>query len=160
MLPFLDLDGGHTPQVTPPVIAPHHDACQCRRASHGGARGLAYPLGNAEFFWAPLTDFPPRTAYEGTVVVEGRPAPRWRFVQHRLPGERPHWTTVARGPLTDIVDANGEFTATLRRKHASFSESEWQAQLLEASPAFDVIAVSALVPEEERSGYMAACSAG
>ena len=53
----------------------------------------------------------------------GTHSPKWRFVQYRtsrstcltlhawsmlnrMPGDSPHWTTVGRGPLTDIVDAS------------------------------------------------------
>lgn len=82
--------------------------------------GIAFELGKVEFRWVPLPGFPSGTAYEATCAVEGRPAELWRFIHHRLPGEKAHWVTVARGPLTDIIDAMGEFTRTLRRPQSTF----------------------------------------
>jgi len=118
--------------------------------------GIAFPLGKAEFQWKALPEFPPRTAYEGTVRVDGKEAPLWRFVQHRMPGSAPHWVTVARAPLTDIIDAHGEFTATLRKKQDAFSPAEWQAILTAHSPPCTVLPVSALVPEDQMDAYIAA----
>mmetsp|Transcript_89808 Transcript_89808/g.279452 ORF Transcript_89808/g.279452 Transcript_89808/m.279452 type:complete len:409 (-) Transcript_89808:36-1262(-) len=118
--------------------------------------GLAYPLGKAEFHWTPLADFPEGNAYEGTVIVESKPAPMWRFVQHRLPGDKAHWITVGRGPLTDIIDAKGEFTATLRKAQTTFSEQEWRDALMAESPAFDVVPVAALVPQDDMEAYVKA----
>eukprot|EP00420_Gonyaulax_spinifera_P024513 CAMPEP_0197905746 /NCGR_PEP_ID=MMETSP1439-20131203/61037_1 /TAXON_ID=66791 /ORGANISM="Gonyaulax spinifera, Strain CCMP409" /LENGTH=408 /DNA_ID=CAMNT_0043527041 /DNA_START=45 /DNA_END=1271 /DNA_ORIENTATION=- len=118
--------------------------------------GLAYELGKAEFHWTPLEGFPERSAYSGTVVVEGKEAPQWRFVQYRMPGEKPHWTTVGRGPLTSIIDANGDFKSTLRRDQASISEEEWKQALMDESPPFDIIPVASLVPKEAMAGYVEA----
>lgn len=122
--------------------------------------GIAFPLGQAEFHWNPLAGYPPGSAYDGEVVIEGQRDPAWRFVQHRMPGEkpgdRPHWTTVGRGPLKDIVDAYGEFTSTLRRPYEAFSDDEWKEQLLAESPHFDVIPVGALVPQDAMDAYVEA----
>ncbi|CAJ1377440.1 unnamed protein product [Effrenium voratum] len=116
--------------------------------------GLAYPLGKAEFHWKPLAGHEMGTAFEGDVHIEGTHSPRWRFVQFRMPGDSPHWTTVGRGPLTDIVDAHGEFTKTLRKPQELFSDVEWQAHLESHSPHFDVLPVAALVPQETRCRRM------
>ncbi|CAE8588427.1 unnamed protein product [Polarella glacialis] len=113
--------------------------------------GIAYPLGQAEFHWKALEGT--TKAFEGSVVIEGKQSPEWRFVQHRMPGDKAHWTTVGRGPLTDIVDALGEFTRTLRRRQTDFSEKEWQDCLREESPHFDVLPVGALVPQEHMDGF-------
>eukprot|EP00931_Biecheleriopsis_adriatica_P058118 TRINITY_DN34532_c0_g1_i2.p1 TRINITY_DN34532_c0_g1~~TRINITY_DN34532_c0_g1_i2.p1 ORF type:complete len:427 (+),score=89.17 TRINITY_DN34532_c0_g1_i2:106-1281(+) len=118
--------------------------------------GIAYPLGQAEFSWRPLSGFPDRSAFESGIHIEGSHSPRWRFVQHRMPGERPHWTTVGRGPLTDVIDAHGEFSQTLRRKQESFSEQEWKELLHEESPHFDVLPVGALVPQDSMGDYVKA----
>merc|ERR1712137_530600 len=64
--------------------------------------GIQFPLGKAEFKWTPLPSFPSRTAYEGTVTIEGKGAPLWRFVQHKMPGTKSHWTTVGRAPMPAI----------------------------------------------------------
>jgi len=116
--------------------------------------GLQFELGRAEFSWSPMPGYPDKTAYRGTVAVDGGSRPLWAFVQHRMPGESPHWTTVARGPLADIVDANGEFTRTLRRAQAMFSDKEWSEALSAGSPPFDVVPVGALVPAGEVEAYV------
>jgi len=116
--------------------------------------GLAFELGGAEFQWQPLAGFPEGTAYEGKVLIHGRQAPQWRFVQHRMPGERRHWTTVGRGPLADIIDAHGEFRNTLRKPQTAFSAEEWQEVLLADSPPYDIIPVGALVPSESMGAYV------
>jgi len=118
--------------------------------------GLAFELGGAEFHWKPIDGFPEGTAYEGKVLIHGREAPQWRFVQHRMQGERHHWTTVGRGPLADIIDAHGEFRNTLRKPQTAFSAEEWQEVLLSESPPCDVIPVSALVPSESMEAYVQA----
>merc|ERR1712187_382132 len=97
-----------------------------------------------------------RTAYVGTIKVEGESKPLWRFVQYRMPGATPHWTTVGRGPLTDIIDAKGEFTNTLRKVQKSFSTQEWEEALKAESPPFDVIPVGALVPSDDMDEYVKA----
>ncbi|CAK9071390.1 L-aminoadipate-semialdehyde dehydrogenase-phosphopantetheinyl transferase (4'-phosphopantetheinyl transferase) (Alpha-aminoadipic semialdehyde dehydrogenase-phosphopantetheinyl transferase) (AASD-PPT) [Durusdinium trenchii] len=118
--------------------------------------GLAYPLGKAEFHWKPLDGYELGTAFEGDVHIEGAHSPKWRFVQYRMPGDSPHWTTVGRGPLTDIVDAHGEFKKTLRKPQELFSDHEWEAHLNSHSPHFDVLPISALVPQDNMAGYIAA----
>jgi len=126
--------------------------------------GLGYPLGQAEFHWSPLEGFDEGAAFEGKVVVEGREAPLWRFVQHRMPGATPHWTTVARGPVSDIVDAQASdpekrsrsFTATLRKPQLSEQPAAWQAALLADSPPCNVVPVGALVPRDEVEAYIRA----
>merc|ERR1712003_45624 len=101
--------------------------------------GVAFPFKNCEFHWSPLEGFPAKTAYEGVVKVEGALQPLWRLIQHKLPTERPHWVTVARGPLTDIVDANGDFTRTLRKKQNTFSSAAWKEILKAESPNFEIL---------------------
>ena len=115
--------------------------------------GLAYPLGKAEFHWKPIEGYDLGTAFEGDVHIEGMHSPKWRFVQYRMPGDSPHWTTVGRGPLTDIVDAHGEFKKTLRKPQELFSDHEWQAHLNSHSPHFDVLPMGALVPQDPRGVF-------
>lgn len=124
--------------------------------------GLGYDsggkgLGAAEFpSWTPLPEFPANSAYEGGIVVKGTEAPLWRFVQHKMPGDKPHWTTVARGPTADVVDANGDFMATLRDPGAESSAERWGAALAAPSPDFHVVPVAALVPKDDVEGYIKA----
>lgn len=119
--------------------------------------GLGFELGRAGFDFQALSlgdvsggdptgpGEPDPRAFVASVRVDGQPAPGWRFVQHRL-GEN-HWVTVARGPTDSVVDANGEFLATLRRPTADFSAEEWQAELCRESPEFEQLTVAFLVPE-------------
>jgi len=120
--------------------------------------GIVYPLGKAEFHWTPLEGCEDKSAYDGSVAIEGQHSPKWRFVQHRMPcsdpNDSPHWTTVGRGPLSEIVDAHGEFTQTLRKR--SFTAQEWTEILQEDSPHFDVLPVAALVPQDHMSDYVKA----
>jgi len=118
--------------------------------------GIQFDLGLAEFHWKPIEGFPSRTAYEGSIVIDRKAAPLWRFVQHRMPGKKSHWVTVARGPLTDIADAKGQFTATLRMTQDKFSPAEWKDALLAESPKFDIIPIAALVPQDDMDNYVKA----
>ncbi|CAK9064667.1 unnamed protein product [Durusdinium trenchii] len=118
--------------------------------------GIQYPLHQAEFHWAPLEGYEPGTAFQGDVHIEGTHSPKWRFVQYRMPGDSPHWTTVGRGPITSIVDAHGEFTKTLRKPQEHFSDHEWHSHLQSYSPHFDVLPIGALVPQDYMAGYIEA----
>lgn len=118
--------------------------------------GVAFPLGDAEFKWIPVPDAPTNTAFTGTVKVKGEAKPLWKLYQNKLPGNKSNWVTVARGPLTDIVDAKGEFTQTLRKKQDSFSAEEWKTELNKPSPDFDIIPVAALVPSDAMDDFVKA----
>eukprot|EP00746_Dinoflagellata_sp_MGD_P011505 gnl/MRDRNA2_/MRDRNA2_124152_c0_seq1.p1 gnl/MRDRNA2_/MRDRNA2_124152_c0~~gnl/MRDRNA2_/MRDRNA2_124152_c0_seq1.p1 ORF type:complete len:336 (+),score=65.24 gnl/MRDRNA2_/MRDRNA2_124152_c0_seq1:91-1098(+) len=118
--------------------------------------GLAFPLGDAEFHCKDWKGNPGMAdggpTYEATVVVKKGPSPSWRFFQYRLPGNPPHWVTVARGPLDAVVDKLGEFTATLRKK--KFTEEEWKQALAATNPPFQVLTVNQLVPEDHLDEYV------
>jgi len=118
--------------------------------------GLAFPLGDAEFHWEPAKDLPRLSAYIGKVHVKGEHRPEWKFIQHKMPSETPHWTTVGRGPLTDIIDAAGEFFKTLRKKQSSFTNEEWNSCLDDESPHFDVLPLGALVPQDDMDDFVKA----
>lgn len=119
--------------------------------------GLGFELGRAGFSFQKLLDDPVAgPVYVADVLVDGVPAPDWRFVQQRL-GER-HWVSVARGPSSDVVDANGEFTSTLTRPRCQFTREEWSAELLRDSPPFEQITVASLVPRGEIHRYAEACA--
>jgi len=115
--------------------------------------GLAFPFANTEFEWSP-NGVPDN--YVGNIKVSGKHAPRWRFFQQRLPDTGAPWVTVARGPMTDIVDAYGQFTATFRRKQESFEEEEWNEILGADEPPFEVMPMSALVPYDDIEAYVQA----
>eukprot|EP00401_Gymnodinium_catenatum_P067889 CAMPEP_0117615616 /NCGR_PEP_ID=MMETSP0784-20121206/84630_1 /TAXON_ID=39447 /ORGANISM="" /LENGTH=369 /DNA_ID=CAMNT_0005419355 /DNA_START=106 /DNA_END=1211 /DNA_ORIENTATION=+ len=143
---------------TGPGHDPEYEAFQRRWSSKEAfvkARGdgLGFePLGRASFSFEPRATAP-GDIYEATVVVDGEPAPRWRFVQHRLSAF--HWVTVARGPTDDVVDANGTFAATMLRPTQTFSRELWEAELRAESPGFDEVSVADLVPADAVEQYEA-----
>mmetsp|Transcript_15754 Transcript_15754/g.26019 ORF Transcript_15754/g.26019 Transcript_15754/m.26019 type:complete len:187 (-) Transcript_15754:20-580(-) len=121
--------------------------------------GLGFePLSRAEFAFRAL----PSARREGPVVyvasvkVDGVAAPAWNFFQHTLfehtlAGD--HWITVARGPTSDIVDANGDFLRTMKRPTSLFTSDEWIAELEQPNPEFEELPVAFLVPEDARPAY-------
>ncbi|KAF8065883.1 Aasdhppt [Scenedesmus sp. PABB004] len=86
----------------------------------------------------------------GALLVDGQPAPRWRVFLQQLPGR--HWVAVARGPPDAAVDAHGEFRATLQEP--VMPEPELQAHLDAHSPAFDLLTVEDLLPDELLQRYL------
>jgi len=117
--------------------------------------GMVFDLGRVEFRWAPLED--DGTAFKTTaVIVDGVAAPLWTCVQHKLPCEQPHWVTVARGPLCEIVDVNGEFTSTLRQPQDWFTPEQWHDILNAPSPECTLLSIEDLVPKSLLADYRAA----
>ena len=90
--------------------------------------------------------------YACSLLVDGEPRSDWMLYSHRLPDG--HYCTVARGPVRDIIDAWGEFTATLRRH--TFDDEEWNEALTAPSPPFQIITIADLVPPSLRVLYVAA----
>ena len=62
-----------------------------------------------------------------------------------------HYITVARGPLSDIIDAWGEFSDTLTKK--AFSDDEWRDVLSAPHPVFESLSLTDLVPEPMRAKF-------
>lgn len=143
-----DLDGQYE------VFARYWSAKEAFSKARGD--GLGFPLQDAEFHWKPTPGFPPKTAYEGTVKVKGEEKPLWRLFQHKLHIREPHWVTVARGPLTDIVDAKGEFTKTLRKTQDTFSKAAWNDILNAKSSECQILPIAALVPLDVMEDYVKA----
>lgn len=100
---------------------------------------------------APVTRTDGCLAY---VFVDGFPASDWRFFQHLLGDD--HYVTVARGPTDDVQDKNGEFLRTLGRPTPQFTAAGWRDELEQDSPAFDLIPVGALVPEDAINAFVRA----
>eukprot|EP00191_Tetraselmis_sp_GSL018_P017622 CAMPEP_0177591444 /NCGR_PEP_ID=MMETSP0419_2-20121207/8001_1 /TAXON_ID=582737 /ORGANISM="Tetraselmis sp., Strain GSL018" /LENGTH=312 /DNA_ID=CAMNT_0019082187 /DNA_START=463 /DNA_END=1402 /DNA_ORIENTATION=+ len=96
--------------------------------------GIAFELRRAEFEILPG---PPPTA---RLRVDGAPQRGWAFSLHALP--RGHWVSVARGPPDQIVDAYGEFTATLKARDVP--PDVLQSALHAEAPPFQALELEAL----------------
>ena len=108
--------------------------------------GLAFGLGKAEF---DLTLRPgPKLAFDATVAVDGKRLPDWRFAGEELGNG--HIVTVARGPPADIIDAKGEFKATIGVQRVG-------ADHLDApKPDFALLTARDLVPSDRIGDYLTA----
>ena len=74
------------------------------------------------------------------------------IVQDAVPRENRHWITVSRGPLADVVDANGEFTSVVFSQR-NFTNDEWSSVLNAASPPWELLTVGDLIPLDGRDAY-------
>ena len=106
--------------------------------------GLGFELKRCEFFFEGGPD-----TYIAHVKVDGRREPAWRLFLQRL-GE--HWVTVARGPPQDVVDAHGEFMASLQRR--DFAREEWDQELNAPSPPFVPVNIADMLPKDVRGEYI------
>ncbi|KIY97811.1 L-aminoadipate-semialdehydedehydrogenase-phosphopantetheinyl transferase [Monoraphidium neglectum] len=86
-----------------------------------------------------------------TLTVDGDPLSRWRVQLHRLP--RRHWAAVALAPPEEVVDANGEFKATLLRP--IIGDEEMAALLARPAPPFDLLQIQDLLPPDLASQHEA-----
>lgn len=94
------------------------------------------------------------------VIVDGTPRSDWSFhmqafppiVQDAVPRENRHWITVSRGPLADVVDANGEFTSVVFSQR-NFTNDEWSSVLNAVSPPWELLTVGDLIPLDGRDAY-------
>jgi len=105
--------------------------------------GIAFELRRAEFEILPG---PPPTA---RLRVDGAPQRGWAFSLHALP--RGHWVSVARGPPDQIVDAYGEFTATLKARDVP--PDVLQSALHAEAPPFQALELASLVPEHRLAEF-------
>lgn len=123
--------------------------------------GLAYNVRNVVFRWTPLPVGPggEHHRYEGTAQIDGELSTVWHFAQEKLPC-KDSWVTVARGPLTAIVDSEGSLKATHRKSHPAISTREWERAVRTDRPLFSVLPVRALVPSDELAEYDRVVSAG
>ena len=87
--------------------------------------------------------------FQCRLLVDGVQRDDWMLFSHRL--KDGHYCTIARGPPSDIIDAWGEFTTTLRRLH--FDQDEWLEAITAPSPPFQAITVADLVPKNLRQMY-------
>lgn len=114
--------------------------------------GLGFELNRASFRFEEHSAHGMPPHHQAMVVVDGKPAPSWRFFQQPLGSD--HWVTVARGPTTDVVDKVGEFSATLVRPTTSFSASEWHLELERESPSWEELRVEDLIPAAAWSRFL------
>lgn len=104
--------------------------------------GLGFELGRCEF----KINGDNRRA---TVIVDGVSRTDWMFHLHEL--GRGHWVSVARGPVSAIVDAWGVFTATLQKGQVPMDE-HFRA-LQEPEPPFTLLHISDLLPSHLHDAY-------
>lgn len=107
--------------------------------------GLAFGLGRAEFDIHLRPG--PKLAFDATVAVDGKRLDNWRFAGEEL--DNGHIVTVARGPPEDIIDAQGEFKATIGHQRVD------KAHLDAPKPEFVVLTVRDLVPPDRLTDYLA-----
>ena len=87
-------------------------------------------------------------AHQARVHVDGKELEDWAFYLQPL-GD--HWVTVARGPPSDVVDAYGEFTKTLRK--VAFSKQAWEQEIRAGQPGFAILGIRDLLPSQRRKSY-------
>ena len=86
------------------------------------------------------------------VLVDGEVRSDWAFFLHQLGNE--HWVSVARAPVTAIVDAWGGFKATLQL--SVVPSAQHAAALVAPEPPFTMLLIANLVPEHLLEEYEAA----
>ena len=92
--------------------------------------GLGFDLSRATFGWAPAAAADPAAdpPAEAILMVDGVPqSAAWRFTMQKLGGRAAdgcHWVSVALGPPSAAVDAQGSFRATFRCPAAELSAVE------------------------------------
>jgi 4'-phosphopantetheinyl transferase len=81
-----------------------------------------------------------------TLRVDGCVQPEWSFELGRLDD---HWVSIAKGPPTAVIDAWGEFSATLAHPQLGIAGTEEDR----ATPSWEQRHVAALVPAKHADGY-------
>jgi 4'-phosphopantetheinyl transferase len=89
---------------------------------------------------------------QATVEIDGVPQPFWTFHLHELGQD--HWVSVARAPITAIVDAWGGFKATLQLPNVP-SDRHSEA-LLASEPPFTMLRVADLISPSRHVEYESA----
>lgn len=112
--------------------------------------GLMFPLGHVEFDlkWVERSENKP---IEVRLKLDGKPDLRWRLYQSLLPDK--HWVTIARGPISDVQDADGVFASTLL--NCTFTNDEWETALTAPMPEFEEFTVADLLPKALSDKYAA-----
>lgn len=116
--------------------------------------GLAFaPLSRAEFelltedgLDADDADASSAAGAAATLRVDGCAQAEWRFELGRL-GD--HWVSVAKGPPTAVIDAWGDFSATLARPQLESAGVDEEC----STPSWERREVAALVPVQHADGY-------
>lgn len=116
--------------------------------------GLGFEFKRCEFVLANATGVgvQGQSVQQATLKVDGRSMPHWGFYIQAL--EEDHWISVARGPPTDIVDANGTFKKTFG--DLALKPMPIMEELKQPEPRFDAKQVSELVADEMRDTLLAA----
>mmetsp|Transcript_7100 Transcript_7100/g.13018 ORF Transcript_7100/g.13018 Transcript_7100/m.13018 type:complete len:308 (-) Transcript_7100:22-945(-) len=109
--------------------------------------GIGFNLQRCEFIIEETEEALPFT-HQARVHVDGKELEDWAFYLQPL-GD--HWVTVARGPPSDVVDAYGEFTKTLRK--VAFSKQAWEQEIRAGQPGFAILGIRDLLPSQRRKSY-------
>jgi len=93
------------------------------------------------------------------VVVDDVVRDDWAFSTQAFPpggkdgpSANAHWISVSRGPISDIVDANGEFLDVVFAERR-FTEDAWRDILSAPAPPFELLTVGDLIPKEHRDEF-------
>ena len=117
--------------------------------------GLGMDLRRCEFR---ISDVDAETS-TARVVVDDVVRDDWAFSTQAFPpggkdgpSADAHWISVSRGPIADVVDANGEFLDVVFAER-SFSEDAWRDILSAPSPSFELLTVGDLIPKEHHDEF-------
>ena len=118
----------------------------------GRGGGLGFEFKRCDFALSASTE----TGADGQQVqraslkVDSKPLPQWGF--YIRPLEADHWISVARGPPTDMIDANGDFKKTFGRLTLPIG-----AELERPEHRFQPKRVADLVADDMRAQYAGHC---
>jgi 4'-phosphopantetheinyl transferase len=107
--------------------------------------GLGFDLGRCAFQFT-------NENKQASVAIDGVFQPSWTFRLHQLGQD--HCVSVARAPITVIVDAWGGFKATLQLP--SVPSQRHEEALAAPEPPFSMLRVADLIPESQHTAYEAA----
>ena len=89
-----------------------------------------------------------------SVTVDRMPLPKWGF--YIQPLEADHWTSVARGPPVDIIDAIGKFKAGFGE--ARLAHDLLMKELEQPEPPFAPKTIADLIADEIRPAFAKAAA--
>jgi len=99
-----------------------------------------------------------RKRHWASIDIDMWPRPDWDLQQQALSDN--HWCTVALGPIEEAVDQIGDFQRTLRLPAVDQAARNLIAKAApeERHPQFQILPVSALVPQAFLDAYTAVCN--
>jgi hypothetical protein len=82
------------------------------------------------------------------VAVDSVAAPEWHFDAQFIDE---HWFTTSRCPPCNVIDANGQFLASMKKRE--FSDAEWLAEATVPWPPFCALTLNDLMPADQKSQF-------